>query len=116
MLARLAALAASEPAAAACQALVPFADREALEQEQLRLAEARELRRDGVFTFAPFPDIAPVFDILASELRVLDLDALVALHAVLAQGHGGHPPGAGTGSARRSLAASRGTTGPFREG
>ena len=87
MLARLAALAASEPAAAACQALVPFADREALEQEQLRLAEARELRRDGVFTFAPFPDIAPVFDILASELRVLDLDALVALHAVLAQGH-----------------------------
>jgi len=87
VLARLAALAASEPAAAACQALVPFADREALEQEQLRLAEARELRRDGVFTFAPFPDIAPVFDILASELRVLDLDALVALHAVLAQGH-----------------------------
>jgi len=87
VLARLAALAASEPAAAACQALVPFADREALEQEQRRLAEARELRRDGVFTFAPFPDIAPVFDILASELRVLDLDALVALHAVLAQGH-----------------------------
>lgn len=86
MLERLAALASSEPAAAACRALAPFTDPDSLAKEQLRLAEARELRRDAAFVFAPFPDIAPLFGILASELRVLDLDALVALAAVLARG------------------------------
>jgi DNA mismatch repair protein MutS2 len=86
VLTQLACLAASEPAAAACRALTPLADPASLLDRQRKLAEARELRRDGAFVFTPFPDIEPLFAVLASERRVLDLDALAALAVVLAQG------------------------------
>lgn len=87
VLERLAAFAASEPAAAVCRHLGPLADPNHLAEQQQRLAEARELKRDGVFTFSPFPDIAPLYPILEGEHRLLDLDALTALADVLAKGH-----------------------------
>jgi DNA mismatch repair protein MutS2 len=86
VLAQLSCLAASEPGAAACLALTPLADPVSLLTRQRKLSEARELRRDGAFVFTPFPDIEPLFAVLASERRVLDLDALVALAEVLAKG------------------------------
>lgn len=85
VLERLASLAASEPAAAACRMLAPLGDPGLVAREQRKLAEALELRRDAAFTFSPFPDIAPLLPVLESDLRVLDLDALVALGHVLAQ-------------------------------
>ncbi|EHJ46937.1 MutS2 family protein [Solidesulfovibrio carbinoliphilus subsp. oakridgensis] len=85
VLERLAALAVSEPAAAACRAITPFADEAALAPAQRKLAEAVELRRDAAFEFTPFPDIEPLFDVLESERRGLDLDALVALGHVLSR-------------------------------
>ena len=87
VLERLAALAASEPAAVACRALGPLPDAETLACQQQRLAEARELRRDGVFVFTAFPDITPLFPVLESEHRLLDLDALTALADVLGKMH-----------------------------
>ncbi len=85
VLERLALLAVSEPAAAACRALAPFSDQETLALAQRKLAEAVELRRDAAFEFTPFPDIEPLFDLLESERRGLDLDALVALGHVLSR-------------------------------
>jgi DNA mismatch repair protein MutS2 len=85
VLERLARLAASEPAAAACRMLSPLGDPEVLAREQRKLAEALELRRDAAFVFSPFPDIEPLFAVLESERRGLDLDALVALFHVLTQ-------------------------------
>jgi len=87
VLERLAAFAASEPAATACRALSPLPDPDRLARQQHRLAEARELRRDAVFVFTPFPDLEPLFPVLESEHRLLDLDALTALADVLAKGH-----------------------------
>jgi len=80
---RLSRLAVSEPAAAACLALGPLGDPELLAREQRKLAEALGLRRDAAFEFTPFPDIEPLFPVLESERRVLDLDALAALFHVL---------------------------------
>lgn len=85
VLERLAQLAVSEPAAAACKALAPLGDPATLAREQRKLAEAIELRRDAAFAFTPFPDIEPLFSILDSERRTLDLDALVALEHVLSR-------------------------------
>ena len=85
VLERLSRLAVSEPAAAACLALAPLGDPELLSKEQRKLAEALELRRDAAFEFSPFPDIEPLFPVLESERRVLDLDALAALAHVLAR-------------------------------
>ncbi len=85
VLERLSRLAVSEPAAAACLALAPLGDPELLSKEQRKLAEALELRRDAAFEFSPFPDIEPLFPVLESERRVLDLDALAALGHVLAR-------------------------------
>lgn len=85
VLERLAQLAASEPAAAACRGLSPLGDQELLAREQRKLAEALELRRDAAFAFTPFPDLEPLFPILESERRTLDLDALVALQHVLSR-------------------------------
>ncbi len=85
VLERLAGLAASEPAAAACRSIVPLADAQTLAREQRKLAEAMELRRDAAFVFTSYPDIEPLFPILDSERRDLDLDALVALGHVLSQ-------------------------------
>ncbi|WP_428569711.1 MAG: endonuclease MutS2 [Solidesulfovibrio sp. DCME] len=85
VLERLAALAVSEPAAAACRAIAPLESQEALARAQQKLAEALELRRDAAFAFTPFPDVEPLFPVLDSERRVLDLDALVALAHVLSQ-------------------------------
>ena len=82
---RLAGYAASEPAAAACRALAPMGDAARLATEQRKLAEALELRRDRAFEFTAFPDIEPLFAVLESERRVLDLDALVALSHVLSR-------------------------------
>jgi DNA mismatch repair protein MutS2 len=104
VLEQLACLAASEPAAAACRDLCPLSDAELLRARQIKLAEARELRRDGAFTFTSFPDIAPLFPILASERRVLDLDALVALADVLSRGD----------ALRRALAEKASETGLLR--
>ena len=86
VLSRLATFAASEPAAAACRALGPLPDSESLARQQRRLSEARELRRDAIFVFTPFPDIEPLFDVLLSERRLLDLDALTAMADVLGRG------------------------------
>jgi len=85
VLERLAALAVSEPAAAACREISPIGDPKVLADEQRKLAEAVELRRDAAFTFTPFPDIEAIFPILESERRALELDALVALGHVLGQ-------------------------------
>ena len=85
VLERLAQLAVSEPAAAACKALAPLGDPTTLAREQRKLAEAIELRRDAAFAFTPFPDIEPLFPILDSERRTFDLDALVALDHVLSR-------------------------------
>ena len=85
VLERLAELAVSEPAATACRTIAPIADPKRLADEQRKLAEAVELRRDAAFAFTPFPDIEPVFPILDSERRNLDLDALAALGHVLSQ-------------------------------
>ncbi|MEL7639731.1 MAG: Smr/MutS family protein [Solidesulfovibrio sp.] len=85
VLERLAELAVSEPAAAACRALAPLESQDVLARAQRRLAEALELRRDAAFAFTPFPDVEPLFPVLESERRVLDLDALVALSHVLSQ-------------------------------
>ncbi|WP_300155409.1 Smr/MutS family protein [Solidesulfovibrio sp.] len=85
VLERLAALAVSEPAAAACRAIAPLGDPDVLAREQRKLAEAMELRRDAAFAFTPFPDVEPLFPVLESERRGLDLDALVALSHVLSQ-------------------------------
>ncbi|MFP5259985.1 MAG: endonuclease MutS2, partial [Acidobacteriota bacterium] len=82
---RLARLAASEPAAAACRAIVPLGDVSLVAREQQKLAEALELRRDRAFEFTPFPDLEPLFPVLDSERRVLDLDALAALAHVLSR-------------------------------
>lgn len=82
---RLATLAVSEPAASACRCLVPFEDQAVLVRQQRKLAEAIELRRDAAFVFTPFPDIEPLFPVLESERRALDLDALVAMAQVLSQ-------------------------------
>jgi DNA mismatch repair protein MutS2 len=86
VLERLSQLAASEPAAASCRTLSPLGDQALLAREQQKLAEALELRRDAAFLFSPFPDIEPLFAVLESERRVLDLDALVALAHVLSKG------------------------------
>jgi len=85
VLKRLAELAASEPAVAACRMLTPLGDPGLLAREQQKLVEALELRRDAAFHFSPFPDIEPLLAVVSSERRVLDLDALVALSQVLAQ-------------------------------
>ena len=85
VLERLAQLAVSEPAAAACKAIAPLGDPATLAREQRKLAEAIELRRDAAFAFTPFPDIEPLFPILDSERRTFDLDALVALDHVLSR-------------------------------
>lgn len=85
VLERLAALAVSEPAAAACRSLTPLEDQDTLARRQRLVAEAMELRRDAAFAFSPFPDIEPLFPVLESERRQLDLDALVALSHVLSQ-------------------------------
>lgn len=85
VLERLAALAVSEPAAAACRSLTPLENQETLARRQRLVAEAMELRRDAAFAFSPFPDIEPLFPVLESERRQLDLDALVALSHVLSQ-------------------------------
>ncbi|KHK04050.1 Recombination inhibitory protein MutS2 [Desulfovibrio sp. TomC] len=82
---RLAQLAASEPAAAACRAIVPLGDVSLVAREQQKLAEALHLRRDRAIVFTAFPDIEPLFPILDSERRVLDLDALAALFHVLSR-------------------------------
>lgn len=82
---RLAGYAASEPAAAACRVLAPMGDAARLATEQQKLAEALELRRNRAFEFTAFPDIEPLFGVLESERRVLDLDALVALSHVLSR-------------------------------
>ncbi len=83
VLERLASLAASEPAGAACRAIAPLTDLDTLAREQRKLTEALELRRDAAVTFSAFPDIEPLFLVLESDRRVLDLDALVALSDVL---------------------------------
>ena len=85
VLERLAQLAASEPAAAACRAIVPLGDVSLVAREQQKLAEALHLRRDRAIVFTAFPDIEPLFSILDSERRILDLDALVALFHVLSR-------------------------------
>lgn len=85
VLERLARLAASEPAAAACRAIAPLGDVSLVAREQQKLAEALELRRNRAFEFTPFPDIEPLFPILDSERRTLDLDALTALSHVLSR-------------------------------
>jgi len=82
---RLANLAASEPAAAACRAIAPLGDVSLVAREQQKLAEALELRRNRAFEFSPFPDLEPLFPVLDSERRTLDLDALVALGHVLSR-------------------------------
>jgi DNA mismatch repair protein MutS2 len=85
VLERLARFAASEPAADACRALAPLGDVSLVAREQRKLAEALELRRNQAFAFSAFPDIEPLFPVLDSERRVLDLDALVALSHVLSR-------------------------------
>ena len=85
VLERLANMAASEPAAAACRAIVPLGDVALVAREQQKLAEALELRRNRAFEFSPFPDLEPLFPVLDSERRTLDLDALVALGHVLSR-------------------------------
>ncbi|MHC1789484.1 endonuclease MutS2 [Solidesulfovibrio sp.] len=85
VLERLASFAASEPAAAACRALAPLGDVSLVAREQQKLAEALELRRNAAFVFTAFPDIEPLFPVLDSERRTLDLDALTALAHVLSR-------------------------------
>jgi DNA mismatch repair protein MutS2 len=85
VLGHLADLTVSVPGRRAATSLVPCQDAQELAGRHGLLAECLELRRGGVLRLAEFPSLDGLFEAKGGESAPLDLDALFAVQAVLAQ-------------------------------
>lgn len=75
----------SEAGKAASLTLTPYVSLAAVHEATALYEDARRWREASGFTLSSFPSMDGVFQYLGSQVAILDIDALWALHRVLAQ-------------------------------